>query len=1345
MAGRDRDRGKQHRLAAATGYKGEAHREGSPEREPDPRGLNILCLDGGGVRGLSELLLISEVMNRLGRGSNTPKPTDRFDIIAGSGTGGVIACMLGRLRMSNEAAVAEYGKLVQAAFCERRSIGSTGGAYVGSNLRKALKAMVKVATGNEDEKMRDGREDGCKTMIFAMSRHNMNSSIPIMFRSYLASSNPGPECTIWEALYATMAHPDLFDSIDIGDYPLRQSFIGGEIGNSNPIAHVLSEVRTIYLERYVSCVLSIGAGHPGTIHIPNSQISRVFRTKELAAMKHMATDSERVAEDMARRFEDVRGVYFRLSVDQGMQNVDTDDWEKLGDVIAHTHAYLSKFDVGRIMSLVVQAIEDRKLTVAVAWIATSVFTGWDDEIEGAGLCVAGDSDERRVCVLYGLGGAGKSQLAFKTVEKNRNYWAWVIYINATSKEAIEDTLRDLAIKKGIADLVLYAKGPCSTIQVSTMAPEQALLLLSKMIGLRGRTLSANDIDAAVGLLENFGHLALAIVQAGAYISHHPHITISKYHELFLNGRQQILEQYSRLPVRVDDYDKTVYTTWMLSYDLLERRTSQQLLWLIAFLYPEGITAEIFQRSSPSMQSFHPVIPLSDLEHVAENYMKNYLGQFQSHEGYWDAITFSDVISELASYSLIEFDRTNLSYNIHVLVQDWVRSVVLEQVEAPDNWLEHTTTLLSRSVGWRDTGSKSIGFKRALGPHVSKILVEHGDFVGVNHATYFADVFKAREEWDKEERLRIRVKKGLEEHQLDPEHQDILKNADDLVTVYRNQGRWSEAESLCSYVWETRKRIAGEHHIETFTSAVSLIEILQKQSRLESARELHKEVEEKYLEWLIHPYIAALAMGNLSSDPGLELNRRGGLALRLLQVAQCIDHSQEALVDTMLVYNSILQEQLPQATRPGQTHIDITILKLTEGVATLGVLTGRFDLAKAHYEGLLHAQKLVLGGGHKDTQKTMQNLADVYLVLNEWEKANEIQRWIFDVYKRSLKKSDRGIILMKTVPCIILTYIIRGKWYRAVLFAQAVRAISIVFSEGTFEEQIQELVNYLARGLADESRAAYIRPFQDALLTPEGQTPLSQDVGRKKKVIGMVREKVVGLGEGSDRGAYDVYLAPTHNSGNGDISEIEGLFNLLNSHLVTLFTETSELEPHVSALVTTVIGAPETHTGIKYRVLSNLFNTLPRSSPLRQNVYRALLGMASDQGELDVLQIDRTDVNRWLSEWDISEEDKSAFLDTVAEAFRKAGNVETAYGYQLAYLRSVPASSPKALEASTRVISSAVSEPSIFELDTLLRVDTLQAAKDHPLFALLRVFTSGDLAQYHEWEASHESTLSEFGK
>lgn len=62
----------------------------------------ILSLDGGGVRGLSSLLILRELMEELGRQLNaidTPLPCHYFDLIGGSGTGGLIAIMLGRLRM----------------------------------------------------------------------------------------------------------------------------------------------------------------------------------------------------------------------------------------------------------------------------------------------------------------------------------------------------------------------------------------------------------------------------------------------------------------------------------------------------------------------------------------------------------------------------------------------------------------------------------------------------------------------------------------------------------------------------------------------------------------------------------------------------------------------------------------------------------------------------------------------------------------------------------------------------------------------------------------------------------------------------------------------------------------------------------------------------------------------------------------------------------------------------------------------------------------------------------------------------------------------------------------------
>lgn len=62
----------------------------------------ILSLDGGGVRGLSSLLILREIMEEIGRqsqASETPRPCEYFDLIGGTSTGGLIAIMLGRLGM----------------------------------------------------------------------------------------------------------------------------------------------------------------------------------------------------------------------------------------------------------------------------------------------------------------------------------------------------------------------------------------------------------------------------------------------------------------------------------------------------------------------------------------------------------------------------------------------------------------------------------------------------------------------------------------------------------------------------------------------------------------------------------------------------------------------------------------------------------------------------------------------------------------------------------------------------------------------------------------------------------------------------------------------------------------------------------------------------------------------------------------------------------------------------------------------------------------------------------------------------------------------------------------------
>ncbi|KAJ4479179.1 hypothetical protein J3R30DRAFT_3475092 [Lentinula aciculospora] len=280
----------------------------------------------------------------------------------------------------------------------------------------------------------------------------------------------------------------------------------------------------------------------------------------------------------------------------------------------------------------------------------------------------------------------------------------------------------------------------------------------------------------------------------------------------------------------------------------------------------------------------------------------------------------------------------------------------------------------------------------------------------------------------------------------------------------------------------------------------------------------------------------------------------------------------------------------------------------------------------------------------------------------------------------------------------------------------------VFAEGTFEEQVQELVNYLVRNQPDEERAASIRPFQEALSTVEGQKPLSEDEERRRKIFVKILSAIKGLGHGQER-------------------EIEGFFNLIYAHLFSLFApSTPEAKEHTDVLLKVISSAPTEQTAIKYRILSNLFNALPRNSSLRLSVYNTILQIAVADDSINALRLSRSDVEKWLDEWDISPEDRSAFLKSIVDAYARLNQLIKSYDYSLLYVRSLSPTSETAKDASVQVIVSALRIPSIFDFDALFKLDAIVANKDHPLFSLLQIFLNDGLSEFKTWELSHAGAL-----
>lgn len=86
------------------------------------RNLRLLSLDGGGVRGLSSLYILKNILEKVaGPGQPIPKPCDYFDMIGGTSTGGLIAIMLGRLGMTVDECIDSYLHLSKEIFGKKKS------------------------------------------------------------------------------------------------------------------------------------------------------------------------------------------------------------------------------------------------------------------------------------------------------------------------------------------------------------------------------------------------------------------------------------------------------------------------------------------------------------------------------------------------------------------------------------------------------------------------------------------------------------------------------------------------------------------------------------------------------------------------------------------------------------------------------------------------------------------------------------------------------------------------------------------------------------------------------------------------------------------------------------------------------------------------------------------------------------------------------------------------------------------------------------------------------------------------------------------------------------------------
>jgi hypothetical protein len=288
-----------------------------------------------------------------------------------------------------------------------------------------------------------------------------NMGTPSLFRTYSVDKYESIDCAIWEAARATSAAPTFFKRIFIGTPPLDEPFIDAGLGCNNPVKQILIEAERIFADKYIACIISIGTGQVTTTSLPSpSLFNKVIPLDVAEVLAKISTECQATAGDAEMRFRRIANAYFRFNVEQGMQNVTLAQWERLGEVKTHTEQYLRQGKVDEMVSAAVKALRERRELMAAANLTTynsqgfiahggvgpigqlsvkhtvrrntcppptSRFTGRADILLQLERWFFPDvqsmtEEEQRIYVLYGLGGAGKTQIALAFIDKFFQRW-----------------------------------------------------------------------------------------------------------------------------------------------------------------------------------------------------------------------------------------------------------------------------------------------------------------------------------------------------------------------------------------------------------------------------------------------------------------------------------------------------------------------------------------------------------------------------------------------------------------------------------------------------------------------------------------------------------------------------------------------------------------------------------------------------------------------------------------------------------------------------------------------------------------------------------------------------------
>ena len=324
-------------------------------------GGRLLCLDGGGVKGIVEagiLMLIQYCINNHFKGKETssddlfefckktvqeqydalltdeadhPELHKLFDVVAGTSTGSMIATGLSRLHLSAAAISKEFVKISPIIFGKKTWSGWLSGILNAPIYNvKPLEELLKTLLKDIEWKGQKGDPILVIPALLADENH-ANGYVPYVFDSVKCA---GSSVNVWKAIRASSAAPTYFEPMEISLENETYEFIDGGMQSNCPVIEGMELLKTLY--SHECCVISIGCGESSGEASIKSGYQALYRGLEFSI------DAEQRWKTYIKSVG-VNDHYFRINPDctSGIGNYDFANYKKVNDMNVRLFDYIS--------------------------------------------------------------------------------------------------------------------------------------------------------------------------------------------------------------------------------------------------------------------------------------------------------------------------------------------------------------------------------------------------------------------------------------------------------------------------------------------------------------------------------------------------------------------------------------------------------------------------------------------------------------------------------------------------------------------------------------------------------------------------------------------------------------------------------------------------------------------------------------------------------------------------------------------------------------------------------------------------------------------------------------------